>query len=89
VAGHRDTFFRPLRLIRIDDRIQVKTQRREYEYRVISTATVDPDDVAVLRPLGHESLTLITCYPFDFIGAAPRRFIVRADCVDCAPDASR
>lgn len=83
VAGHRDTFFRPLRQIRKDDNIQVKTHDREYAYTVVSTEIVGPDDVHVLAPLGHEALTLVTCYPFNFIGSAPKRFIVRADCTDC------
>jgi len=51
----------------------------EYRYRVVSTKIVSPDDVAVLDSDGHESLTLVTCYPFYFVGAAPRRFIVRAE----------
>jgi LPXTG-site transpeptidase (sortase) family protein len=79
IAGHRDTFFRPLRLIHPDDAIQIETHERTYQYRVVSTAIVDPADVAVLRPSGHESLTLVTCYPFDFVGRAPKRFIVTAD----------
>jgi len=84
VAGHRDTFFRPLRHIRGDDAIKVITREREFEYKVISTEIVAPEDVWVLYPAGRETLTLITCYPFDFVGAAPQRFIVRADCVDCS-----
>jgi sortase A len=83
VAGHRDTFFRPLRHIRKDDNIQVKTHDREYLYTVVSTEIVAPEDVQVLNPLGHEALTLVTCYPFNFVGSAPKRFIVRADCTDC------
>lgn len=85
VAGHRDTFFRPLRLIRKDDLINLTTHDREYVYRVVSTEIVEPDDVQVLRAKGHETLTLVTCYPFDFVGSAPKRFIVHADCVAC-PD---
>jgi sortase A len=83
VAGHRDTFFRPLRHIRKDDAITVKTREREYQYKVVSTEIVGPGDVHVLSPVGHETLTLVTCYPFDFLGSAPKRFIVRADCTDC------
>jgi sortase A len=83
VAGHRDSFFRPLRLIRLNDSIVVTTHQREYRYNVVSTRVVRPRDVYVLSPVGHEVLTLVTCYPFDFIGAAPRRFIVQADCVNC------
>lgn len=87
LAGHRDTFFRPLRFTRNDDTIQVTTREREYLYKVVSTEIVEPDDVQVLYPTGHETLTLVTCYPFDFVGPAPKRFVVRADCVDGPPDA--
>jgi len=83
VAGHRDTFFRPLRHIRKDDTIKVKTHDREYQYTVVSTEVVGPDDVHVLSPLDREVLTLVTCYPFNFVGPAPKRFIVRADCTYC------
>jgi sortase A len=84
VAGHRDTFFRPLRLIRRDDTITVTTHDRDYQYKVVSMEIVRPDEVQVLRPVGHETLTLVTCYPFDFVGPAPKRFIVRADCAGCS-----
>lgn len=79
IAGHRDTFFRPLRNVRRDDLIRLTTMRGEYVYRVVSTKIVDPDDVEVLDSNGGEVLTLITCYPFYFVGEAPRRFVVRAD----------
>ena len=83
VAGHRDTFFRPLRLIRVNDVVQVSSADRDYQYRVVSTEIVTPKDVGVLASTGRETLTLVTCYPFDFVGAAPRRFIVHADCETC------
>jgi sortase A len=83
VAGHRDTFFRPLRSIRANDKIELTTREQKYRYIVVSTAVVEPSDVEVLRPWGHETLTLVTCYPFNFIGSAPKRFIVRADCINC------
>lgn len=78
IAGHRDTFFRPLRSIRQNDVIALTTPAGEYRYRVVSTKVVSPDDVSVLRP-GGDVLTLVTCYPFYFVGAAPERFIVRAE----------
>jgi len=78
ISAHRDTFFRPLRNIRRGDVITLTTLRGEYRYRVVSTKIVNPEDVAVLNPDGHEILTLVTCYPFYFVGAAPNRFIVRA-----------
>jgi sortase A len=82
IAGHRDTFFRPLRLIRKDDAIKITTLDREYRYKVVSTRIVDPSDIEVLHSVGRETLTLVTCYPFDFIGAAPKRFVIRADAAD-------
>jgi sortase A len=78
IAGHRDTLFRPLRNIRQDDVITLTTLQGQYRYRVVSTKVVSPYDVAVLSPDGNEILTLVTCYPFYFIGPAPDRFIVRA-----------
>jgi sortase A len=79
ISGHRDTFFRPLRNIRRDDIITLTTLAGEFHYRVITTQVVGPFDVAVLDPSGNEVLTLVTCYPFYFVGPAPGRFIVRAD----------
>ena len=78
IAGHRDTFFRPLRNIQGGDIITLTTPRDMYRYRVVSTEIVDPDNVAVLNPDRNEILTLVTCYPFYFLGSAPQRFIVRA-----------
>jgi sortase A len=79
IAGHRDTFFRPLRNIKSSDVIMLTTRGGEYRYRVVSTKIVHPDNVAVLNSDGHEILTLVTCYPFYFLGSAPERFIVRAE----------
>jgi sortase A len=79
IAGHRDTLFRSLRNARQGDSILLVTSQGEYRYRVVSTRIVPPTEVAVLRPDGHEILTLVTCYPFYFIGPAPDRFIVRAE----------
>jgi sortase A len=78
IAGHRDTFFRALRNIRDDDTIELATLRGSYEYRVESVEVVDPDDATVLAPSPQPTLTLITCYPFYYVGPAPGRFIVRA-----------
>ena len=79
IAAHRDTFFRPLRRIAPDDTITLDTLRGKYYYRVVSTKIVPPQDVGVLYPTGHDTLTLVTCYPFDYIGPAPKRFIVKAE----------
>jgi sortase A len=79
IAAHRDTFFRPLRGIRRDDGITINTMDGAFEYRVVSTKIVTPDDVGVLLPDKIDTLTLVTCYPFNFVGRAPQRFIVRAE----------
>jgi sortase A len=79
ISGHRDTYFRPLRNIHPDDIITLNTALGEYRYRVVSTKVVSPRDIAVLDPGSTESLTLVTCYPFYFVGPAPSRFIVRAE----------
>jgi sortase A len=77
-AGHRDTFFRPLKGIHKGDEIVVTTAAGQYVYAVDETRVVKPSDVWVLEPTGTATLTLVTCYPFNYIGAAPDRFIVRA-----------
>ncbi len=82
LAGHRDTFLRPLRNIRGGDRVEVSTPRETYHYIVDSIQIVRPDDVGVLAPVGSPSLTLVTCYPFYYLGNAPKRFVVRARRVD-------
>ena len=78
LAAHRDTFFRSLRDIRRGDTIEIATLQGAYEYVVDATRIVDPDDTAVLEASGRPTLTLVTCYPFDYVGPAPRRFIVQA-----------
>jgi|SRR5690242_3063796 len=82
LAGHRDTFFRPLHDIRPGDEIRFKTRERNFEYRVESIEIVTPNDVQVLEPSTGHDLTFITCFPFHFVGPAPKRFIVRAREVD-------
>ncbi len=78
IAGHRDTFFRPLRNIARNDTIQLTALDGSYEYVVDSIRVVEPDDIQVLASSGASSLTLVTCYPFQYAGPAPRRFIVHA-----------
>ena len=78
IAAHRDTFFRPLQNIRANDRLSLKTTAGVFEYGVEGTEVVDPKDTAVLRETADAELTLITCFPFNYIGAAPKRFIVHA-----------
>jgi sortase A len=84
VAAHRDTFFRGLRNIRGKDEIIFKTPHGEFHYRVDSLQIVRPENVEVLRPTPYSALTLVTCYPFGYIGHAPKRLIVRARQIDPA-----
>jgi sortase A len=77
-AAHRDTFFRPLKSVREGDTVVVTTPRGVYRYAVTDTRIVEPEDVSVLDPTTDAILTLVTCYPFEYIGNAPQRFIVRA-----------
>jgi sortase A len=78
VAGHRDTFFRPLKDLRIDDEIRFSTLKGDFKYAVESLTVVPPSDVGVLAPSGENVLTMVTCYPFYYVGPAPKRWIVRA-----------
>jgi sortase A len=78
LAGHRDTFFRGLRKILVNDEITLTTLSGSYRYRVDSTKVVKPEETEVLEDDGDDILTLVTCYPFNFVGSAPMRFIVRA-----------
>ena len=82
IAGHRDSFFKPLRNIRMDDDIFLETRDGHFQYRVTSLRVVGPREVSVVAPTSEETLTLITCYPFWVLGRAPERFIVRAARVD-------
>ena len=81
LAAHRDGLFRALEGIRLNDDVRLFTSRGNFHYRVTKTHIVDPDDVWVIAPTEAPTITLITCYPFSFIGNAPRRFIVQAELV--------
>ena len=81
LAGHRDTFFRPLRNIRAGMAIQVIDQRGVWAYQVDRTEVVRPEQTEILEIGARPEMTLITCYPFNFIGSAPQRFIVHAHLV--------
>jgi len=81
IAGHRDRHFRPLRNVHVGDPIDVTTDAGVFHYRVSRTLIVGPQDVQVLDPTPRPTLTLVTCYPFEFIGHAPKRFIVQAELV--------
>ena len=82
IAAHRDTYFRPLRLIRPNDLIEFTTPEGVSRYSVTDTKIVRPSDVQVLEKAPDRNLTLVTCYPFYYIGSAPRRWIVHAKHID-------
>lgn len=97
IAGHRDTHFRLLKDIRKGDEIIIDRGWHEYRYRVIATIVVRPTQTRALAPSSAPLLTLVTCYPFYYVGPAPKRFIVRAALIatithavgSCAPGAQR
>ena len=78
IAGHRDGFFRGLKDLVTGDLIELDTVQGTEAYRVERTWVVSPDDVSVLDPTSTRAITLVTCYPFYFVGSAPDRFILRA-----------
>lgn len=78
IAGHRDTFFQQLKDLKPHDEIDITTHSGRYRYTVESLTVVDPSDVGVLESTGGKILTIVTCFPFHYIGNAPRRFIVHA-----------
>jgi sortase A len=82
IAGHRDGFFRGLKEVVVGDQIELRTPPRIESYKVDDIRIVTPTDVQVLEDRGVASLTLVTCYPFYFIGNAPQRYIVRAVALD-------
>jgi sortase A len=79
LAGHRDTFFRPLKDIRPGDQIRLTSTQGSFVYVVRSTKIVLPTDISVLAPTTGPTLTLVTCYPFYYVGSAPKRYVVQAD----------
>jgi sortase A len=78
IAGHRDGFFRVLKDVHPGDTIELVTPKRTDTFVVDQIVLVDPDDVSVLQPRSVLSLTLVTCYPFYYVGSAPRRYVVQA-----------
>jgi sortase A len=81
IAGHRDTQFRILRNVKIGEDISVEINGRTFVYRVIDRHVVSPTDTHPLKPTPNSSLTLVTCYPFYYVGPAPKRFVIRAELV--------
>ena len=78
IAGHRDGFFRGLKDVAVGDAIEVQSRAGDVRYSVTEILIVEPDDVYVLEPTSEATLTLVTCYPFYFVGSAPQRYIVKA-----------
>jgi sortase A len=93
IAGHRDSWFRPLEAVRAGDEVVVTTPGAISRYRVEWAEVTTPDDARSLRPTNYSALTLVTCYPFRYVGSAPDRFVVRARLVESraatAADAAR
>ena len=82
LAGHRDGFFRPLKDISVGAHLELVTPDSTIHYVVEKTEIVSPDDVSVVADQGSPTLTLVTCFPFYFVGDAPQRFIVQAKATD-------
>ncbi|MBI4164380.1 MAG: class D sortase [Acidobacteria bacterium] len=78
IAGHRDTFFRPLRGIKVGDEINLTSPEGQYRYQILWSRVVPPNETQALEPTSDASLTLVTCYPFAFVGPAPNRLVIRA-----------
>ncbi len=89
IAGHRDSFFRSLGKVHRGDRIVLETPAASYDYEVESTSVVAPTDLSVIQDSPQRQLTLITCYPFSWVGSAPNRFIVHARQIDFPQSSSR
>jgi sortase A len=79
IAGHRDGFFRTLEDIVVGDEMELLTTQGNIKYKVSSIQIVDPSDVSVLDPTTNSTITLVTCYPFYYVGHAPKRYIVKAE----------
>ena len=79
LSGHRDTVFRPLQDIKIGDEVDIETDYGLYKYKVVKTRVTDPKDNTVTMPTDKEKLTMYTCYPFNYVGRAPNRFVVECD----------
>jgi sortase A len=85
IAAHRDGFFRKLKDIAIDADVYLDVESRSLRYRVVEISVVMPAEIHVLAPTDIPSITLVTCYPFYFLGDAPQRYIVRAELADALP----
>ena len=86
IAGHRDGFFRGLKDVGPGDAVELATQKETYSYVIDRIVIVQPSDISVLAPRSRASVTLVTCYPFYFVGSAPQRYIVQASLAISDPD---
>jgi sortase A len=86
LAGHRDSFFRALRNIKGGDVVDVDTEQGSRRYVVRTTRIIQPTQIEVLEPTKKPTLTLVTCYPFYYVGHAPKRFIVQGTLAEVQPD---
>jgi sortase A len=84
IAGHRDGFFRGLKDVKSGDALELEMRGTSRQYRIERIWVVDPEDVSVLNATPTSAITLVTCYPFYFVGSAPQRYIVRAAAVTSA-----
>jgi sortase A len=89
IAAHRDGFFRVLKDVQVSDLVLLEQPAATHIYRVATTRIVEPADIAVLGETAVPTVTLVTCYPFYFVGSAPQRFIVQAQLVTPAPSRDR
>lgn len=81
LSAHRDTYFSDLEALKVGDRLIVKTSAGTFTYEISGVRIVDKDDRTVIVPTDHAVLTLSTCYPFNYVGSAPDRYIISADAV--------
>ena len=82
MAAHRDGYFRALQSVAVGDTVELETPHRRRQYRITELSIVDPEDVSPLHDTEMPAITLVTCYPFYFVGSAPQRFIVRAEAIE-------
>ncbi|MCA1779948.1 MAG: class D sortase [Xanthomonadaceae bacterium] len=82
IAAHRDQYFRALKDVAVGDLLELESLSGPQDYRVTSLTIVEPEDLWPLDPADVATVTLVTCYPFYFVGSAPQRYIVQAVAVD-------
>ncbi|WP_044640772.1 class D sortase [Risungbinella massiliensis] len=86
LSGHRDTVFREVGKLKIGDRLYVRSYQKVYVYQIRKTWITHAEDLTVIVPYSKPILTLTTCYPFDFVGSAPDRYVIQAELIEIKPD---